>query len=154
MRFHYEVGHGMWRELISELTRDEQPIGDLDPGPDFMPGATSDELDAVEQALGVRLPISLKELLSESNGVHFEFGTPLVWSADEIARANREMRDDLWNQENYIPFDNLLFFGSAAVDGILFAFAINRDASTETRSTPGIRLRTGGNSRRHHSGAM
>lgn len=114
----------MWRELISELTHDDQPIGDLNPGPDFMPGASLDELDMVERALDVRLPTSLKELLSESNGVRVEFGTPLVWSADEIASTNREMRDDLWNRENYLPFDHLLFFGAAGVDGILFAFAI------------------------------
>ena len=125
-RLRYEVRHTVWRELIRELTCDAQPIGDLDPGPDFMPGATSEELDAVEQALDVQLPTSLKELLSETNGVRFEFGTPLVWSADEIARANREMRNDTWNRANYMPFDDLLFFGGAGVDGILFAFANNQ----------------------------
>ena len=116
----------MWRELISELTRDEQPIGDLHPGPDFFPGVTPDELDAVERALGVRLPVSLEGLLRESNGVWVTFGTPLIWSADEIARTNREMRDDPQYQETCMPFDHLLFFGGAGVDGILFAFPIIR----------------------------
>src|SRR5260221_14677143 len=116
----------MWRQLIGELTRDEQPIGDLHPGPDFFPGATPDELDAVESALGVRLPESLQEVLRESNGVRVTFGTPLIWSTDEIVRNNREMRDALVYRENWMPFDHLLFFGGAGVDGILFGFAIIR----------------------------
>jgi len=84
----------MWRELISELTRDEQPIGDLQPGPDYAPGATPEELEAVEHCLGVRLPESLAGLLRESNGVWATFETPLIWSTDELASNNREMRDD------------------------------------------------------------
>jgi hypothetical protein len=116
----------MWRELITELTRDEQPIRDLHPGPDFFPGATPDELDAVERALGVRLPESLQGLLRESNGVRVTFGTPLIWSTDEIVRTNRDMRDDPGYRETWMPFDRLLFFGAAGVDGILFAFPIIR----------------------------
>lgn len=114
----------MWRDLIGELTRDDQPIGDLKPGPDFSPGATPEELEAVECALGVRLPGSLEGLLRESNGVRVTFGTPLIWSTDEIARHNREMRNDPRYRETWMPFDHLLFFGGAGVDGILFAFAI------------------------------
>jgi hypothetical protein len=30
----------VWRELIRELTRDEQPVGDLHPESDFFTGAT------------------------------------------------------------------------------------------------------------------
>jgi hypothetical protein len=114
----------MWRELISELTRDEQPIGDLQPGPDYAPGAMPEELEAVEHCLGVRLPESLAGLLRESNGVWVTFGTPLIWSTDELTRNNREMRDDPRYQETWMPFDHLLFFGGAGVDGILFALPI------------------------------
>lgn len=114
----------MWRELIGELTRDEQPIGELHPGPDFFPGATPEELATVEHVLGVRLPESLTELLRESNGVLVSFGQHLIWSTDEITRTNLAMRTDPRYRESYMPFDHLLFFGDAAVDGILFAFAI------------------------------
>lgn len=114
----------MWRELIRELTRDEQPIGGLRPGPDFFSGATPDELATVERTLGVRLPASLTELLRESNGVLITFGQHLIWSTDEITRTNLAMRTDPRYQENYMPFDQLLFFGDAGVDGIRFAFAI------------------------------
>lgn len=114
----------MWRELIGELTRDEQPIVDLHPGPGFFPGATQDELDAVERALGARLPESLQEVLRETNGVLVTFGQHLIWSTDEITRTNLAMRTDPRYGESYMPFDHLLFFGDAGVDGILFAFAI------------------------------
>src|SRR6516165_5222268 len=114
----------MWRELINELTRDEQPIGDVQPGPDFSAGATADELSAVERALSVQLPASLRELLGESNGVQVAFGQHIIWSTDEIAHKNRTMRGDPAYQKTWMPFDHLLFFGDAGVDGILFAFPI------------------------------
>jgi hypothetical protein len=59
----------MWRELIRELTRDKQPIGDLRPGPDFFSGAAPDELAAVERTLGVRLPKSLTEQGQKAPGL-------------------------------------------------------------------------------------
>jgi hypothetical protein len=93
----------MWRGLIQELTRDAQPIGELHPGPEFLPGATPEELTAVERELGVRLPQGLTELLGESNGVLVDFGQHLIWSTDEITRRNREMRTDPQYRENYLP---------------------------------------------------
>jgi SMI1-KNR4 cell-wall len=120
-----QCGVRMWRELIRELTCDEQPTGDLHPGPDFFSGATPDELATVERTLGVRLPESLTELLRESNGILVMFGQHLVWSTDEIMRTNLAMRADPRYQESYMPFDHLLFFGDAGVDGIRFAFAIS-----------------------------
>jgi hypothetical protein len=116
----------MWRELIVEWTRDVEPIRDLDPGPDFFPGATADDLAKVERTLGVRLPESLTELLRGSNGVLVIFGQHLIWSTDEIARTNLEMRSDPLYRESWMPFDDLLFFGDAGVDGISFAFAISQ----------------------------
>lgn len=114
----------MWRELITELTRDAQPIGDLQPGPDFAPGATQEQIEEVERALGVRLPGSLRSLLGESNGVQACFGTPLIFSTDELIRTNREMREESTYRETWMPFDHLLFFGAAGVDGEMFAFPI------------------------------
>jgi SUKH superfamily protein len=72
----------------------------------------------------VRLPESLAELLRESNGVLVTFGQHLIWSTDEIARTNLEMRNDAQYRDNYMPFDHLLFFGDAGVDGIRFGFAL------------------------------
>lgn len=101
----------MWRQLITEFTRDIQSTGDLLPGPGFFPGATSEELAAVEQALGVRLPASLADLLRESNGAFGVFGQHFIWSTAEMLQINLEMRSDPWWRENYESFDNLLFFG-------------------------------------------
>src|SRR5262245_12038208 len=108
--------HELIRELIRELTRDEQAIGDLHPGPDFFPRATPEELATVEHALGVRLPESLTELLRESNGVLVTFGQQLLWSTDELTRTNLAMRTAPQYQERSMPFDHLLFLGDAGVD--------------------------------------
>jgi hypothetical protein len=113
----------MWRELITELTRDDDPIGDLLLGPDFSPGAAPEELAAVESALGVRQPSSLTELLSESNGVFVAFGQHFIWSAEEMLQNNLETRNDPWRRENYKPIDHALFFGDAGI-GDYFFFAI------------------------------
>lgn len=118
----------MWRELIRELCADMEPIADLDPGPEFFTGASPDELKAVEQQLGVALPASLKDLLAESNGVLVCFGQHLIWSTDELVRRNLELLTDP-GFADYMPFDGLLFFGDAGVDGISFAFPIGRNGA-------------------------
>lgn len=116
----------MWRKLICELCADFEPVADLDPGPEFLPGVTPADLESVERQLGVTLPASLKELLAESNGVLVCFGQHLIWSAQEIVRRNLELRSDP-GFADYMPFDGLLFFGDAGVDGISFAFPIGRN---------------------------
>jgi hypothetical protein len=72
----------------------------------------------------VLLPASLKELLAESNGVLATYGTHLIWTTGEIVCTNGEMRMSPSYQERYMPFEPLLFFADAGVDGILFAFGI------------------------------
>ncbi|HEU5440105.1 MAG TPA: SMI1/KNR4 family protein [Ktedonobacterales bacterium] len=116
----------MWRELIRELCKDFEPVAHLDPGPEFFPGATPAELEAVERQLGVPLPPSLKELLDESNGVLVCFGQHLIWSTDEMVSRNIELRTDPIYADD-MPLDHLLFFGDAGVDGIQFAFPISRN---------------------------
>lgn len=114
----------MWRELIWEHHPRLEPIGGADPGPEFFPGATPDELAAIERQLDVSLPASLKELLTETNGALVVFGTHLIWSTEEMVRRNLEMRTAPFHKEDYMPFGHLLFFGDAGVDGIQFAFGI------------------------------
>lgn len=120
----------MWRELISDLTRDNEPIYDLNPGPEFFPGATLAELEDVERQLGMRLPESLRDLLGESNGLIATFGVHLIWTTDEIVRYNRAMRTDPGYVEHYQSFDSLLFFAEAGVDSIRFACNIAGNGST------------------------
>ena len=114
----------MWRELIRECHPALEPLGGHDPGPEFFAGATSDELADAERQLGVPLPDDLKDLLAETDGVLVSFGQHLIWSIAEIVRRNLEMRTAPPYWEEYMPFDHLLFFGDAGVDGILFAFGM------------------------------
>jgi hypothetical protein len=117
----------MWRELIRELHKDVEPIHDLDPGPEFAPGATPDELETLERQVRARLPSSLKELLGESNGVLVVFGQHLIWTTDEIAENNHQLRADVMYDLRRTSFDQLICFGDAGVDGILFAFPVGED---------------------------
>jgi hypothetical protein len=112
----------MWRELIRACHPTLAPLGGTDPGPEFFPGASADAIAHIEQHLGVHLPESLSSLLTETNGVLVIFGTPLVWSTDEIVRRNLQMRTDPAYLERYMPFDHLLFFGD--MDGYQFAFGL------------------------------
>jgi hypothetical protein len=114
----------MWREFIREHHPELESIAGNEPGPKFASGATPQDIQLVEQHLGVHLPDTLKELLAESNGVLVVFGTHLIWTTDEIVQRNLEMRQTQSYQEIYMPFEHLLFFADAGVDGIQFAFGI------------------------------
>jgi hypothetical protein len=114
----------MWREFIQQHHPDLAPIAGNDPGPEFSPGATPQDLHAVEHHLGVQLPDNLKGLLAETNGVLVVFGTHLIWTTGEIVRRNLELRRTPSSQDAYMPFEHLLFFADAGVDGIQFAFGI------------------------------
>lgn len=117
----------MWRELIRDSHPVLEPLGGSDPGPEFFPRATPEELADVERQVGVRLPDSLRELLAETNGVLVNFGTHIIWPTSTIVSRNLEVRERSC-KEDYMPLDHLLFFGDAGVDGLLFAFGIIRGA--------------------------
>jgi hypothetical protein len=123
----------MWRELIVALSADVHPIGELDPGPDFFPGATSEQLNTVERTLAIHMPSPLRELLEESNGVFVVFGQHFIWSTDELLRYNVQYNQPPWvephDQRRHDNPDKrrLFFFGDAGVDGILFGFPIMAD---------------------------
>ena len=108
----------MWREMIREL----------DPATEFRPGASSSEVEELEKSLGLRLSNELLSLLLESNGVVGEYGPWYVWPTQQMIEENRELRQRASTTANdgigYMPFDNLLFFANAGVDGILFALPI------------------------------
>jgi len=78
---------------------------------------------AAEAQLGVALPIALRELLLETDGVRGNYDLPLIWSLDRIVRDNKIFRRDLEFRSLYMPFDALLFFSDAG-NGDQFAFAI------------------------------
>lgn len=94
----------IWRERIHRLDADAE----------FHQAATERQVATLEADLRCALPEELRELLFETNGAEIISGLQLVWSAEEIARRNREMRDE-WRTggwlESYMPVDHLLFFG-------------------------------------------
>ena len=108
----------MWRDLILNL----------DPTAEFHEGASDDDVVALETTLRVLLTHSLRSLLRESDGVVGENGPWYVWPATRIVDENNALRLSVSQNEDdgygYMPFDNLLFFANAGVDGILFALPI------------------------------
>ncbi|HEX6480110.1 MAG TPA: SMI1/KNR4 family protein [Ktedonobacteraceae bacterium] len=102
----------MWRELTRGLCSDCE----------FYPPASFSEIASVEQSLKVALPKDLKDLLTESNGIHGEYGLHLIWSTEEIQETNLLLRTPRFAQD-YMPLDSLLFFADAG-NGEKFAFGI------------------------------
>jgi hypothetical protein len=87
------------------------------------PAAQQNELASAEAALGVRLPEELRAMLAVSNGVFGAHRLPVVWRLDAIVRENLAFRASADFPELCMPFDHLLFFGSAG-NGDPFAYAI------------------------------
>ena len=106
----------MWHDLILAI----------DPEAVCHPPASTGQLTRLEATLGVTLPIELASLLREMNGVEVVYGLGLVWSTEEIAQRNRELR---WNWQpngmmsGYMPIDHLLFFSDRG-NGDLYGFPI------------------------------
>jgi hypothetical protein len=94
-------GPAMWRELIGRLYGDAE----------FAAPASDGEIDEIERRLGQAVPDGLRELLRQANGVRAEYGSGLVWSAQEIVRENTEFRRNGDLGGLYGSFDRLMFIG-------------------------------------------
>jgi hypothetical protein len=88
----------------------------------FSPPASEQSLKGIESALGVALPLDLCTLLLESNGIGDEYGDGIM-SAEHVTVCNLQMREDTEQDDLYMPFDHLLFFGGAG-NGDLFFYPI------------------------------
>lgn len=96
------------------------------PNAKFGPPASESNLIAVEQLLGVRLPVQLREFLLEADGIATDDGTGVIWPVDQIQKCNLQFRTLETFRDLYMPFDHLLFFGDDG-GGDQFAFAIHAD---------------------------
>ncbi len=67
--------------------------------------------------------MSLRELLSETDGVLGEYDLPLIWTLSRIVEDNLHFRANANFKTLYMPFDCLLFFSDGG-NGDQFAFAI------------------------------
>jgi hypothetical protein len=103
----------MWRELISKHCS----------ACVFRAGVADRALHEAERSLGIALPLELRSLLSDTDGVEGEYGLSLVWPLDRIVEDNLRFRSQAVFRKLYMPFDALLFFADAG-NGDQFAFCI------------------------------
>ena len=103
----------MWRERIKYLST----------AAEFSPSADASAIARAEEALSIRFPTELADLLVESDGVSGEYGLGLLWSVSLIQEDNLSFRRSIDFRTLYMPFDNLLFFGDAG-NGDQFAYSI------------------------------
>ena len=90
----------------------KQFIKNLAPTVKFGRPATERQIAAVEQALGVRFPAQLRDVLREADGVTGKNGHGPIWPLAQIKEQNRQFRTTDGFRELYMPFDHLLFFGT------------------------------------------
>ncbi|MFI8242605.1 SMI1/KNR4 family protein [Streptomyces sp. NPDC085866] len=83
--------------------------------------AAPDALNALEEQLGQSLPVSLRELLTETDGIEANYGTEVVWTAEKILEENQSFRTNEQFRNLYMPFGALMFFGDNG-GGDQFAF--------------------------------
>ncbi|HSQ28883.1 MAG TPA: SMI1/KNR4 family protein [Gemmatimonadaceae bacterium] len=79
----------------------------------FAEPADASTLDEAERTLGLALPIELRQLLEQCNGVTDRSGAAVIWSAAELAPRNAQFRGNPEFRQLYMPFDALFFFGEA-----------------------------------------
>jgi hypothetical protein len=108
----------MWNEYIKSISDDFE----------FTQPVSEKALVKAEASLGLTLPLALRELLRESNGVEQRSAYLLfILPIERIERDNLEMRRSQ-ALGFYMPFDNLLFFADAG-NGDKFGFSISRDGN-------------------------
>ena len=100
----------MWRELATQFSDVELH----DPAPEG-------SLRGIEEQLGQPIPLPLRELLAETDGIEAQYGTELVWNSEKILSENATFRNSEQLRTLYMPFDSLMFFGDNG-GGDQFAF--------------------------------
>lgn len=89
----------------------------------FSPPASTGAIEACEVKLGHELPVQLRQLLAETNGIEGEYGLGLLWNTDRIADDNAQFRDDDHFRDLYMPFAGMVFFADAG-NGDQFAVSL------------------------------
>ncbi|MEV2212939.1 SMI1/KNR4 family protein [Streptomyces sp. NPDC050997] len=100
----------MWRELAAEF-----------PNVELHYPTTEGSLADIEDQLGQPVPLPLRTLLMETDGLEAHYGTELIWNSEKILAENTAFRGNEQFGKLYMPFDSLMFFGDNA-GGDQFAF--------------------------------
>ncbi|MBM3995794.1 MAG: SMI1/KNR4 family protein [Planctomycetes bacterium] len=133
-----------WRDFIIEVYADAERAPGIRSKPDFRPPALSQDFAELESLLKVLMPLELRSLFLDSNGVMSMLSVDdgdwfedmwLFWPISDMVKQNLRMRwatmhpyDD---NRRYCPRgDDLLFFASNGADGT-FAHPINAQGVVE-----------------------
>lgn len=117
-----------WREFVKRICTTCE----------FYPVVAIATIEEIESTLKLTLPDSLRQLLMETNGLYDNYSQHrFIWNAEDIRAINQEMRSNtsrLVVADDYMTFESLLFFGSAGVDGIWFAFPVTVSGKVQDRN--------------------
>lgn len=100
----------MWRELAMEF-----------PDVELRDPAIAAFLADIEEQLGQPIPLPLRALLTETDGIAAHYGTEFIWTSERILTENLDFRRSEQLKTLYMPFDSLMFFGDNG-GGDQFAF--------------------------------
>jgi hypothetical protein len=122
-----------WREWITDSYAARPSPPGIAAKAEYFTAASVEAIARAEEALGVRFPVSHRDLLLETDGVMellaIDGGDWLesmwvLWTIDEIVQDNLRIRAATSQQIPPGHFDSLLFVAGAGVDGILFGFPV------------------------------
>ena len=86
----------MWNEYIKSISDDFE----------FTQAASEQALEKTEAILGITLPIELREMLKETNGVEQRSAYLLfILSVERIEKDNLDMRHSQALKDCYMPFN-------------------------------------------------
>lgn len=92
----------------------------------FAPPASATSLKQLSDELHCSFPSQLQSFLTEMNGLTIDYGTQIIWSAEDILKTNLHFRSNPDFQQLYMSFDSLLFVGERG-NGDQFAYPIQKD---------------------------
>lgn len=122
-----------WRALITGIYENRPHQSGIAGKPEFYPGASSASVVDAETALNASLPVSIRSLLLDTNGVMDMMAIDggewiesmwLLWTIAEVVEQNRFYRAATVEGTYERDFRSLVFFAGAGADGILFAFPV------------------------------
>jgi hypothetical protein len=117
-----------WKRHLEDCYAASQARTEYGVFPLFDTPASVEDLLKVEVALKVVFPTSLKDLLRQTNGVfeQMSINGKIIKSGTFIfplAKLHQLNKNFPWNEvETKQNFNSFIFFGTAGVDGICFAF--------------------------------
>jgi len=122
-----------WSDSITGIYQTRVPQAGIVGKPRFNPPASAEDIAGAKVRLNARLPVSLRSLLRETNGVMDMIAIDggewfdsmwLLWTVAEIIDQNLSYRAATEDETYHRDFRKLVFFADAGSDGILFGFPV------------------------------